>query len=71
MIMDPFGDDVLDFPIRAYKAYVASIVDAMMGAGRGCPAVSSDGRLHRAIRSRWQSKIATDGETVRQLPGEF
>jgi len=50
MIMDPFGDDVLDFPIRAYKAYVASIVDAMMGAGRGCPAVSSDGRLHRAMR---------------------
>jgi len=48
-IMDPFGDDVLDFPIRAYKAYVASIVDAMMGAGRGCPAVSSDGRLHRPL----------------------
>lgn len=50
-IMDPFGDDVLDFPIRAYKAYVASIVDAMMGAGRGCPAVSSDGRLHLPLRS--------------------
>merc|ERR1719468_600244 len=49
MIMDPFGDDVLDFPIRAYKAYVASIVVAMMGAGRGCPAVSSDGRLHRPL----------------------
>merc|ERR1712008_655987 len=49
-IMDPFGDDVLDFPIRAYKAYVASIVDAMMGAGRGCPAVSSDGRLHLPLR---------------------
>jgi len=48
-IMDPFGDDVLDFPIRAYEAYVASIVDAMMGAGRGCPAVSSDGRLHRPL----------------------
>jgi len=46
-IEDPFGDDVLDFPIRAYKAYVASIVDAMMGAGRGCPAVSSDGQLWR------------------------
>jgi len=46
-IEDPFGDDVLDFPIRAYKAYVASIVDAMMGAGRGCPAVSSDGQLYR------------------------
>jgi len=49
IIMDPFGDDVLDFPIRAYKAYVASMVDAMMGAGRGCPAVSSDGRMHRPI----------------------
>jgi len=46
-IEDPFGDDVLDFPIRAYKAYVASIVDAMMGAGRGCPTVSSDGELYR------------------------
>jgi hypothetical protein len=65
MIMDPFGDDVLDFPIRAYKAYVASIVDAMMGAGRGCPAVSSDGRLHRALRSKWQSKLGDDGETMR------
>jgi len=50
-IMDPFGDDVLDFPVRAYKAYVASIVDAMMGAGRGCPAVSSDGRLYRPQRN--------------------
>jgi len=51
-IMDPFGDDVLDFPVRAYKAYVASIVDAMMGAGRGCPAVSSDGRLYRPQRNK-------------------
>jgi len=49
MVTDPFGDDVLDFPIRAYKAYVASIVDAMMGAGRGCPAVASDGRMHRPV----------------------
>jgi len=49
VVEDPFGDDVLDFPIRAYKAYVASIVDAMMGAGRGCPAVSSDGRMRRPI----------------------
>lgn len=51
-IMDPFGDDVLDFPVKAYKAYVASIVDAMMGAGRGCPAVSSDGRLYRPRRNK-------------------
>jgi len=50
-IMDPFGDDVLDFPVKAYKAYVASIVDAMMGAGRGCPAVSSCGRLYRPQRN--------------------
>lgn len=49
MVSDPFGDDVLDFPIKAYKAYVASIVDAMMGASRGCPAVSSDGRMHRPV----------------------
>merc|ERR550532_3631946 len=27
MIMDPFGDDVLDFPIKAYKAYFASCID--------------------------------------------
>jgi hypothetical protein len=51
-ILDPFGDDVLDFPVKAYKAYVASIVDAMMGAGRGCPAVSSDGRLYRPPRNK-------------------
>jgi len=50
MIMDPFGDDVLDFPIMAYKAYFASCVDAVMGAGRACPAVRSDGKLARIAR---------------------
>mmetsp|Transcript_131114 Transcript_131114/g.261672 ORF Transcript_131114/g.261672 Transcript_131114/m.261672 type:complete len:404 (-) Transcript_131114:146-1357(-) len=47
MITDPFGDDVLDFPIGTYKVYVASIIEAIMGASRGCPSVASDGRLFR------------------------
>jgi len=52
MIMDPFGDDVLDFPIGTYKVYVASITEALMGASRGCPSVASDGQLCRPSRSR-------------------
>merc|ERR1719266_2175603 len=65
MIMDPFGDDVLDFPIGAYKVYVASIVDAMMGAGRGCPAVSSDGQLHRATYDRVRPTKKNEGDISR------
>jgi len=65
MIMDPFGDDVLDFPIGAYKVYVASIVDAMMGAGRGCPAVSSDGQLYRATYDRVRPPKKKEGDISR------
>jgi len=65
MIMDPFGDDVLDFPIGAYKVYVASSVDAMMGAGRGCPAVCSDGCLHRAKYDRPKPARKTEGGVSR------
>jgi len=47
MILDPFGDDVLDFPIKAYGAYLAATVDAMMEAQPECPVVAEDGTLHR------------------------
>eukprot|EP00408_Alexandrium_pacificum_P028540 CAMPEP_0171206328 /NCGR_PEP_ID=MMETSP0790-20130122/27006_1 /TAXON_ID=2925 /ORGANISM="Alexandrium catenella, Strain OF101" /LENGTH=429 /DNA_ID=CAMNT_0011671869 /DNA_START=144 /DNA_END=1431 /DNA_ORIENTATION=+ len=47
MIMDPFGDDVLDFPIKAYTSYLAASIDAMMEAQPECPVVAEDGSLHR------------------------
>jgi len=62
MIMDPFGDDVLDFPIGTYKVYVASIIEAIMGADRGCPSVASDGRLYRPRLSRLPASGTFDEE---------
>jgi len=47
MIMDPFGDDVLDFPIKAYTSYLAGSIDAMLEAQPECPVVAEDGSLHR------------------------
>jgi len=62
MIMDPFGDDVLDFPIGTYKVYVASIIEALMDASRGCPSVASDGRLYRPPLSRVAQGARYDDE---------
>lgn len=39
MILDPFGDDVLDFPVRHYMRFVAANVDALLGAQDHCPAL--------------------------------
>jgi len=47
MILDPFGDDVLDFPMKAYGNYLAAIIDAMMEAQPQCPVVAEDGTLYR------------------------
>jgi len=47
MIMDPFGNDVLDFPIKAYTSYLAGSIDAMLEAQPECPVVAEDGSLHR------------------------
>mmetsp|Transcript_13918 Transcript_13918/g.43652 ORF Transcript_13918/g.43652 Transcript_13918/m.43652 type:complete len:412 (-) Transcript_13918:124-1359(-) len=47
MIMDPFGDDVLDFPVKAYTGYLAATVDAVLEAQPECPVVAEDGTLHR------------------------
>merc|ERR1712113_1326925 len=45
VILDPFGDDVLDFPQPAFKAYNATLVDAVLKAQQPCPVVVQDGRL--------------------------
>jgi len=45
VIADPFGDDILDFPIRGFMKYVATTVDAMFEAQADCPVVAQDGTL--------------------------
>mmetsp|Transcript_17716 Transcript_17716/g.39047 ORF Transcript_17716/g.39047 Transcript_17716/m.39047 type:complete len:471 (+) Transcript_17716:99-1511(+) len=40
IIHDPFGEDMLDFPVLAYQDYVASTCKSMMDAGSNCPAAS-------------------------------
>jgi len=47
VLLDPFGDDVLDFPCTAYMEYLAAQVDAMAEAQLDCPVVAMDGSVHR------------------------
>lgn len=47
VIADPFGEAVLDFPLSAYKAYHATLVDAILKAQQPCPVVVQDGQLKR------------------------
>eukprot|EP00421_Protoceratium_reticulatum_P022141 CAMPEP_0168380066 /NCGR_PEP_ID=MMETSP0228-20121227/12167_1 /TAXON_ID=133427 /ORGANISM="Protoceratium reticulatum, Strain CCCM 535 (=CCMP 1889)" /LENGTH=395 /DNA_ID=CAMNT_0008393117 /DNA_START=24 /DNA_END=1208 /DNA_ORIENTATION=- len=64
VILDPFGDDVLDFPIKAYMNYIASTVDAMFEAQAECPVVASDGTIHRPRPKRLGKKAnITSGES--------
>jgi len=46
-ILTPFGDDVLDFPIKAYTNYIATMIDAFFEAQQPCPVVAEDGTLKR------------------------
>mmetsp|Transcript_28360 Transcript_28360/g.64223 ORF Transcript_28360/g.64223 Transcript_28360/m.64223 type:complete len:431 (-) Transcript_28360:121-1413(-) len=47
MILDPFGDEVLDFPCAAYMEYLAAHIDAMCEAQVDCPVVAQDGSIYR------------------------
>jgi len=47
VVLDPFGDDVLDFPIKAYTTFIATMVDAIFEAQQPCPVVAEDGTLKR------------------------
>lgn len=41
VVHDPFGDDLLDFPVMAYAEYVANAVESFHEAQDFCPAVAS------------------------------
>merc|ERR1712008_406050 len=45
VILDPFGDDAMDFPQAVFTAYNATLVDAVLKAQQPCPVVVQDGRL--------------------------
>jgi len=47
LIEDPFGDDVLDFPVKHYTTYIATMIDAFYEAQAPCPVVGEDGTLKR------------------------
>eukprot|EP00421_Protoceratium_reticulatum_P017938 CAMPEP_0168377528 /NCGR_PEP_ID=MMETSP0228-20121227/10871_1 /TAXON_ID=133427 /ORGANISM="Protoceratium reticulatum, Strain CCCM 535 (=CCMP 1889)" /LENGTH=430 /DNA_ID=CAMNT_0008390525 /DNA_START=32 /DNA_END=1325 /DNA_ORIENTATION=+ len=61
MILDPFGDDVLDFPIKAYTSYVATVVEAMYEAQQACPVVAEDGSLKRPRLRRPRGQACAGG----------
>lgn len=56
VIADPFGDDVINFPIRGYMNYIAAVVDATFEAQAECPVVAENGKLHRPDPPREQVK---------------
>lgn len=60
VIADPFGDDILDFPIRGFTNYIATTVDAMFEAQADCPVVAQDGTLFRP-RPREDVVASVDG----------
>lgn len=45
MVHDPFGEDLLDFPIMAYSSYIASACDAVIRAQENCPALEEQRQL--------------------------
>eukprot|EP00746_Dinoflagellata_sp_MGD_P012384 gnl/MRDRNA2_/MRDRNA2_126402_c0_seq1.p1 gnl/MRDRNA2_/MRDRNA2_126402_c0~~gnl/MRDRNA2_/MRDRNA2_126402_c0_seq1.p1 ORF type:complete len:488 (+),score=92.98 gnl/MRDRNA2_/MRDRNA2_126402_c0_seq1:42-1466(+) len=45
MVHDPFGEDLLDFPIMAYSSYIASACDAVIRAQENCPALEASRQL--------------------------
>jgi len=47
IVMDPFGDDALDFPVQAYSCYLASTIHALLEAHPQCPVVAENGTLWR------------------------
>eukprot|EP00419_Tripos_fusus_P007253 CAMPEP_0172673176 /NCGR_PEP_ID=MMETSP1074-20121228/11991_1 /TAXON_ID=2916 /ORGANISM="Ceratium fusus, Strain PA161109" /LENGTH=409 /DNA_ID=CAMNT_0013490445 /DNA_START=72 /DNA_END=1301 /DNA_ORIENTATION=- len=47
LLVDPFGDDTLDFPIKAYGCYLASTIHALLEAHPQCPVVAENGTLWR------------------------
>jgi len=51
-VQDPFGDDVLDFPIKSYTTYIATMIDAFFEAQLPCPVVAEDGSLKRPREKR-------------------
>lgn len=59
VIVDPFGDDVLDFPIVAYQVYVAGQVHAINHSVMTCPAVAEDGTVSKPRHT----KISEDGHS--------
>merc|ERR1740123_1809591 len=60
VIVDPFGDDVLDFPVVAYQVYVAGQVHAINHSVMTAPAVAEDGTLTRPRHT----KINDDGDSI-------
>jgi len=47
IVMDPFGDDPLDFPVQAYSSYLAITIHALLEAHPICPVVAENGTLWR------------------------
>jgi len=60
VIVDPFGDDVLDFPVVAYQVYVAGQVHAINHSVMTAPVVAEDGTLTKPRHT----KINDDGESI-------
>jgi hypothetical protein len=46
IIHDPFGDDMLDFPVMAYTEYVKDTCSALDLAQKSCPALEASKSAH-------------------------
>jgi len=68
VILDPFGDDALDFPLPAFRAYHASLVDAILRAQQPCPVVIQDGRLTQPRKKTIRRNVAAQAAQSPQAP---
>merc|ERR1712138_126986 len=63
MVHDPFGEDLLDFPIMAYSSYIASACDAVIRGQENCPALQESRELLPVLEASKDVGKTTTGET--------
>eukprot|EP00746_Dinoflagellata_sp_MGD_P089930 gnl/MRDRNA2_/MRDRNA2_35483_c0_seq1.p1 gnl/MRDRNA2_/MRDRNA2_35483_c0~~gnl/MRDRNA2_/MRDRNA2_35483_c0_seq1.p1 ORF type:complete len:613 (+),score=97.54 gnl/MRDRNA2_/MRDRNA2_35483_c0_seq1:39-1841(+) len=70
VVHDPFGDDILDFPVVAYTEYVSWSCAAFERAAKNCPPLQSEERLGWLITEHLANKAAEAGakQTKKEVP---
>jgi len=68
VILDPFGDDAMDFPQAVFTAYNATLVDAVLKAQQPCPVVVQDGRLVQPRPRKHRMNDAQTSQAPQHVP---